>query len=398
MEQLNHNVGSEFDRVIDRHGTDAMALERLEQYFGASDIMPFWIADNNFATPDFIVDALRKRLEHPIFGYTAENPGYRTCLTSWVKKRHDWTIDPEWITFIPGIVKGIGMAVNVFVKPDEKIIIQPPVYHPFRIVPEANGRKVVFNPLKERPDGSYEMDFDNLAKVADEKCRMLILCNPHNPAGILWPHETLSRLADFCSERGILVISDEIHCDMVLWGKKHIPFASVSDKAANCSITFQAPSKTFNIAGIVSSFAVVPNPEIRHQFYSWLEANELNEPNLFAPIATMAAYTDRGNEWRERMIAYVENNIRFVEDYCAAHLPEIRPVRPDASFLVWLDCRKLGLSQNELVNLFVKKAKLALNDGTMFGAEGFGHMRFNVGFPRTMLKEALDKLRDAIKK
>lgn len=389
-------MGCEFDRIIDRHGTDAMALERLEQYFGAKDIMPFWIADNNFATPDFIIDAMRRRLDHPIFGYTAENPDWRGCITDWVRKRHDWEIRPEWLTYIPGIVKGIGMAINVFVAPGEKVIIQPPVYHPFRLVPLANRREVVYNPLKEHADGTYEMDFDNLEKVVDEKCRLLILCNPHNPAGILWPHETLERLAEFCHSRGILVISDEIHCDMALWGKKHIPFASVSDKAAQCSITFQAPSKTFNIAGIVSSYAVIPNPEIREKFYSWLEANELNEPHLFAPIATMAAYTDEGNEWRCRMLSYVEDNIRFVEDYCREYMPQIRPVRPEASFLVWLDCRKLGLSQQELVDLFVRKAKLALNDGTMFGDEGFGHMRFNVGFPRVMIKEALDKLRYAL--
>lgn len=385
-----------FDRIIDRRGTDAIALERLEENFGATDILPFWIADNNFATPDFIIDAMRRRLDHPIFGYTAENPNYRKSLMDWVKARHGWDVRREWLTFIPGIVKGIGMVVNVFVKPDEKVIIQPPVYHPFHLIPEGNHREVVCNPLRELPDGTYEMDFENLEKVADSKCKLLILCNPHNPAGILWPRETLERLAEFCYDRGILVISDEIHCDMALWGKKHIPFASVSEKAANCSITFQAPSKTFNIAGIVSSYTIVPNDEIRQKFFSWLETNELNEPDIFAPIATMAAFTPEGEAWRKEMIAYVEDNVRFVEDYCARHLPGIRPVRPEASFLVWLDCRGLGLSQRELVSLFVEKAKLALNDGTMFGREGYGHMRFNVGFPRQMLFDALERLRKAL--
>lgn len=386
----------EFDRVIDRSGTDAMALERLGRYFGATDIMPLWIADNGFATPQFIIDAMRRRLDHPIFGYTAENPDYRKSLIDWVGKRHGWKLQPEWLTYIPGIIKGIGMAINVFVNPGEKVIIQPPVYHPFRLVPLANHREVVYNPLRELEDGSYEMDFDNLARVADSECKLLILCNPHNPVGIIWPLETLRRLADFCAERKIMVISDEIHCDMALWGKKHIPFASVSDAAAMNSITFQAPSKTFNIAGIVSSFSVIPNPEIRNKFYSWLDANELNEPHLFAPIATMAAYTDEGNAWRERMLSYVEENIRFVEDYCRRNMPEIRPVRPDASFLVWLDCRALGLSQPELVDLFVKKAKIALNDGTTFGAEGAGHMRFNIGFPRSLIQQALNNLHNAL--
>lgn len=387
---------SEFDAVIDRKGTDAMALERLEQNFGATDLMPFWIADNGFATPRFVIDAMRRRLDHPIFGYTAESPDYRPSLVRWVKERHGWDVDPGWLTYIPGIVKGIGMVINVFVARDEKVIIQPPVYHPFRLTPLANGREVVFNPLKELPDGTYGMDFENLAQVADDKCKLLILCNPHNPAGIVWPRETLERLARFCTERGILVISDEIHCDMALFGHVHIPFASVSPEAANCSITFQAPSKTFNIAGIVSSYSIIPNPEIRRKFYSWLEANELNEPDIFAPIATMAAFTPEGEAWRERMVDYVEENVRFVEEFCRREMPEIRPVRPQASFLIWLDCRALGLTQEELVSLFVKDAKLAMNDGTMFGAEGFGHMRFNVGFPRTLVEEALKRLRNAI--
>ncbi len=385
-----------FDRVIDRHNTDAMALECLEPLFGDACLHPFWIADNAFATPDFIIDALRRRLDHPIFGYTAENPNFRRCLINWVREHHGWLTEPEWLTFIPGIVKGIGMVVNVFVAEDEKVIIQPPVYHPFRLTPIANHRQVVFNPLKELSDGSYEMDFENLEAVADEKCRLLILCNPHNPAGIVWPRETLRRLAEFCAERGILVVSDEIHCDMALFGHKHIPFASVCEAAAQNSITFQSPSKTFNIAGIVSSFAIVPNPAIREKFFGWLQANELNEPHLFAPIATMAAFSPEGEEWRRQMLAYVEDNVRFVERFCAENMPQIRPVRPQASFLVWLDCRALGLDHDGLIDLFVHKAKLALNDGIMFGSEGAGHMRFNVGFPRVVIAQALKALRAAL--
>lgn len=386
----------DFDRIIDRSGTNAVAIEKLPLYFGTSDAEPFWVADNGFETPPFIIDAMRHRLEHPIFGYTAEDKSYRPTLVKWLRDRHGWEVKPQWLSFIPGIVKGIAFAINVFTRPGDKVIIQPPVYHPFRLVPENNGRRVVFNPLRELPDGGYEMDFDNLAKVADADCKLLILCNPHNPAGIVWSPETLRKLADFCAERGILVISDEIHCDMPLFGATHTPFASVSDNARENSITFQAPSKTFNIAGIVSSFAIVPNNELRNRFFGWLEANELCEPDLFAPIATIAAYTPEGNEWRRKMLSYVENNVRFVEDYCREHLPGIRPLRPQASFLVWLDCRQLGLKQPELVDLFVKKAKLALNDGTMFGPGGEGHMRLNIGFPRKMLENALNKLKNAL--
>ena len=297
--------------------------------------------------------------------------------------------------FIPGIVTGIGLAVNVFVKPDEKVIIQPPVYHPFRLVPQGNRREVVRNPLIRREDGGYTMDFDNLKEVCDEKCKMLILCNPHNPGGILWDKETLKRLAEFCYDHHILVISDEIHCDMALWGKKHIPFATVSEKAAQCSITFGAPSKTFNIAGIVSSFAVVPNPQIREKFFSWLSANELNDAPLFAPIATIAAFK-YCEEWRQEMLKYIEGNVRLVEQYCKENIPAVKPLRPEASFLVWLNCQELRLTQEQLVDLFVNKAKLALNNGEMFGEEGRGFMRMNVALPRSVLQKALQQLKSAV--
>ncbi|MGN0057378.1 MAG: MalY/PatB family protein [Phocaeicola plebeius] len=385
-----------FDTVIDRRGSGALKCDALFERYGRADLLPLWVADMDFPTPPFIVDALRQRLEHPIFGYTIEPDNYWPTVAQWIKAHHGWDVKTEWMTYIPGIVKGIGMAVNVFVKEDEKVIIQPPVYHPFRLTPQGNGREVVFNPLIEQPDGSYAMDFDNLDAVADEKCRMLILSNPHNPAGICWDHATLQRLADFCYERHILVISDEIHCDMALWGNRHIPFATVSERAAQNSITFGAPSKTFNIAGIVSSYAIVPNDNLRQQFYSWLTANELNEPTLFAPIATIAAFT-QGEEWRKQMLAYIEGNIQWVIDFCQQHLPEVKPLRPQASFLVWLDCRALGLDHEQLIHLFVDKARLALNDGEIFGPGGQGFMRLNVGSPRAVLQQGLEQLRTAVR-
>lgn len=385
-----------FDQLINRRGTGALKCDALQVRYGRPDLTPLWVADMDFATPDFIVEALRKRMEHPIFGYTIMPEEYWPTVKQWIADHHGWQVECDWMTYIPGIVKGIGLAVNCFVKPDEKVIIQPPVYHPFRLTPQGNGREVVFNPLVEQPDGTYAMDFDNLAQVADEKCRMLILSNPHNPAGLTWDAETLRRLAHFCASRGILVISDEIHCDMALYGHKHIPFASVSDEAAQCSITFGAPSKTFNIAGIVSSYAIVPNADLRNRFYPWLSANELNDPTLFAPIATLAAFSKEGEAWRQQMLRYVEGNIDYVIDFCANHIPAIKPLRPQASFLVWLDCRGLGLTQPQLVDLFVNKAKLALNDGQMFGKEGIGFMRLNVASPRQVLEQAMQQLAAAI--
>lgn len=386
-----------FDKIVDRKGTGALKLELRQKAFGRTDLLPLWIADMDFETPAFIIDAMRKRLEHPIFGYTAMPNEYWETVINWVHARHGWTIKREWMSFIPGIVKGIGMVINVFVRPEEKVIIQPPVYHPFRLVPQGNNRTVVYNPLHENEDGTYSMDFENLAQVADEKCKLLILSNPHNPAGIVWDKDTLQKLAKFCYDRHILVISDEIHCDMALFGNKHIPFASVSEEAAACSITFEAPTKTFNMAGIVSSYAIVPDPEIRKRFFGWLEANEMADPTLFAPIATIAAFK-YGEAWREEMLHYVEGNVEFVEKFCKEKLPQIHPIRPQASFLIWLDCRALNLSHSALDALFVDGAGLGLNDGEMFGKEGHGFMRLNVGAPRTVIAQAMEQLKQAVDK
>lgn len=386
-----------FDKVVDRRGTGALKLDVLQERYGRSDLLPLWVADMDFETPHFITDALKKRLEHSLFGYTVIPADFWPTVTDWIHAHHRWNVKREWMAFIPGIVKGIGMVVNVFVKEDEKVIIQPPVYHPFRLTPQGNGREVVYNPLKENADGSYSMDFENLEKVADEKCRLLILSNPHNPGGIVWDRDTLTRLAEFCYDHHILVISDEIHCDMALYGHTHIPFASVSEKAAHCSITFGAPSKTFNIAGIVSSYAIVPDEQIRKRFFTWLTANELDDPHLFAPIATIAAFK-YGEEWRKQMLAYVEGNIDFVITYLKEHIPGVKALRPQASFLVWLDCRGLHLTHDELVHLFVDKAHLALNDGAMFGPGGEGFMRMNVASARSVLHTALKQLQDALNK
>lgn len=383
-----------FDEIIERHGSGAIKTDLLEERFGRADLLAAWVADMDFATPPFVMDALKQRLEHPILGYTAEPADYKPAIIDWERKLHGWDIEPEWISFIPGIVRGIGMVINVFTRPGDDVVIMPPVYHPFRIVPEENGRNVVNVPLIEDADHCYHMDFVALEKL-DTKGGLLILSNPHNPGGRMWTADELRRLAEICKHKNLLVISDEIHADMALWGKSHVPFASVNEAAASNSITFCAPSKTFNIPGIVSSFAVVPDKAIRERFYSWLTANELGEGPIFSYIAAIAAYR-HGKEWRDEMLRYVEDNIRFVEDYCARHLPGVKALRPDASFLVWLDCRGLGLNHDALIDLFVNKAHLALNDGAMFGKEGEGLMRLNVGTPRTTLTQVLDRLATAL--
>ena len=387
-----------FDEIIERRGSGALKYDALGERYGTPDLLPLWVADMDFATPPFIMEALRERLEHPILGYTVEPAGYRPSIVNWMKRLHGVEIRPDWLTFIPGIVKGIGLAINCFTRPGDKVVIMPPVYHPFRIVPEENGREVVLNPLKPTSDGRYTIDFDNLERVCDERCRLLILSNPHNPAGVVWSREELERLAEFCERRGILVISDEIHAEMILRGGSHIPFFEVSEAARRNSITFCAPSKTFNIAGVVSSYAIVPDEGIRRRFFSYLKANELDEPTIFAPIATMAAYSDEGWEWRRQMLRYVEENIDFIARYCDELLPGIKAMKPEASFLVWLDCRGLGLDHESLVKFFIEDCGLALNDGEMFGPGGEGFMRLNAAAPRATVTEALERIRRALSK
>ena len=389
-----------FDEVIERRGSSCLKYDALEERYGRADLIPLWVADMDFKTPDFIVDALRRRLDHPIFGYTMKGD-YFSVLASWVEKLHGWSVKPEEMCYIPGIVKGIGLAQRCFLSPGDQVIIQPPVYHPFRLVPQACGFEVVNNPLIPVYDSegflqSYEMDFEGLERLIGPRTKMLVLSNPHNPCGICFPKETLAQLAEICCRRGVIVVSDEIHAEMVLGGKRHIPFASVSEDAALCSISFMAPSKTFNIAGIVSSYCIIKNAELRDKFFNYLGACELEDPTIFALEATRAAYSEQGLAWRNEMLAYVEGNMDFVCEWFAGNLPEIRPVRPQASFLVWLDCRKLALEQKDLVDLFVNKAGLALNDGAMFGPGGEGYMRLNIACPRSLLATALSQLKAAL--
>jgi cystathionine beta-lyase len=384
-----------FDERIDRRGTGALKTDALFERFGRNDLIPMWVADMDFRCGDFVIDALKKRCDEGIFGYTLPSEAYYRSVVRWLEDRHRWSIDRQWLSYIPGIVRGIAFALLRFTRPGDKIIIQPPVYHPFRMVPELQHRQVACNPLVEE-NGRYRMDLDGLRRLIDPDCKLLLLANPHNPIGITWDEETLKELAAICCEKQVLVISDEIHADLTLFGHRHIPFATVSEQAAQNSITFMAPSKTFNIAGLVSSYSVIPNEQIRDSFYGFLRAGEWNEGAIFAYVATQAAY-EQGNEWLRQMLRYVEDNIRFVADYLKENIPQIRALVPEASFLVWLDCRALGLSQPELNRFFIHEAGLALNDGEMFGKEGVGFMRMNVGCPRAIVKEALERIRKKIR-
>ena len=386
----------DFNKPIDRRGSHCVKYDALGQFFGREDLLPLWVADMDFETPDFIIEALHRRLDHAVLGYPVQYDAYWQSVIDWIAARHGWQVEREWLQYIPGIVKGIAMAVNAFTQKGDKIIIQPPVYHPFRNVPTNCGREVVDNPLRRVGD-KYEMDFEHLESIIDQKCKMIILANPHNPIGITWDSQTLKRLAEIATKHNLIVISDEIHCDMALYGNRHIPFASVSDEAANCSITFGAPSKTFNIAGIVSSYTVVPNPHLREKFFSWLEAGELNAATIFAMTATEAAFT-QGEQWRKQMLAHIEGNIDYVDTFLKEHIPAVRLIKPQASFLAWLDFSALGLEHSDLIDMLLNDAHLAMNDGAMFGTGGEQHTRLNVGTQRAVLEQAMTQLKEAIDK
>lgn len=386
-----------FDNVIDRQGTLAVKIDRLDQVFGRHDLTPLWIADLDFAVCPRITEALLHRLQHPVLGYSEAADTYWQSIIDWNKRRHGFDIAREELCFIPGVVKGIALAVNYFTQRGDGVVIQPPVYTPFRTVVEGNGRRVVENPLLPTPHG-YAMDLDGLRRLLaeDKGIKMLILCNPHNPIGIQWSRDTLAELASICREAGIVVVSDEIHGDLMLGGRRHIPYLSCGDDARATGVMLGAPSKTFNIPGLVSSWMVVKNPDLRRDFYNWLEVNEFNSPVLISTIGAEAAY-NTGEEWLDQMLAYVEANIDFVEDYARRNIPGLKVVRPQASFLVWLDFRDLHLCQREIMNLLLDKAHLALNDGSMFGRQGEGFARLNVGTPRCVLAHALASLADAVK-
>ncbi len=384
-----------FDEVIDRSGTNTIKLERLKTMFGREDLIPLWVADMDFLSPPEVTEALRERTEHGLFGYTLPSDGYYNSIINWLDKRHNYTVKQEEITFVPGVVKGFAFAMDAFTKEGDAVIIQPPVYHPFHLVTQDLNRNLINNPLILE-NGEYRMDFEGLKTLIKENdAKMLIFCSPHNPVGRVWNKAELMELADICYDNNVLVVSDEIHSDFALNGHTHLPFATVSDKARENSITLMAPSKTFNIAGIVSSYAIIHNKEIQDKYLGFLAPRELDKGTIYAYTATEAAY-DKGGEWLDAVLKYIESNIEFVDNYLKEFIPQIKIINPEAMFLLWLDCRDLGLSHDDLEDLFVNKARLALNSGSMFGEVGEGFMRLNVGVPQSVLKEALKNLRNAL--
>ena len=380
-----------FDQIIDRRGTDALKIDAVPSIWGRDDLMPLWVADMDFATPPFIVEALRRRLDHEVIGYTVRTPQWASSIVAWQQSRYGWEIQPEWLNFVPGIVPGIAFVISCFTEPGDTVLIQPPVYHPYIHVPTNLGRTLRRNRL-DLVDGQYQIDFERFERDV-RGCKLFLLCHPHNPGGRVWTEEELCRIAEICHREGVIVVSDEIHADLTLPPYQHVPFAKVSAEAAECSITLMSPSKAFNMAGLTSSYSIISNEALRERFHRHLEHSELNLGHAFAFIGVAAAYS-HGTEWLDQMLAYVHGNIDYMEQYLATSLPQVGMIRPQASYLVFLDFRKLGLSQAELNKLIVEKARLALNDGAMFEGEGF--MRLNAASPRSVIEEAMHRLSDAL--
>ena len=382
-----------FDEIVNREGTNSLKYDARAKFFNSEEVLPLWVADMDFKTPDFIVDAIKKRTEHEIFGYTFRPDEYYQAIIGWMQRRHGWAVKKEWISFSPGVVAGLSLTVEAFSKTGDSIIVQPPVYFPFFDVVKGSKRKMVENPLKIE-NGRYTFDLEDLKAKIDGNTKMLLLCNPQNPGGMVWTKEELVALGNICLENNILVVSDEIHSDLILDGNKHLPFANISDEFAKNSVVCMAPSKTFNVAGFSSSLIIIPDKNKLARYERTLGIGHLGMGNIFGTIAMQAAYT-HGDEWLGQLLTYLQGNYNYLEKYITQKLPKVNVMKPEATYLIWLDFREYGMSDTELSEFATEEAKVALNNGGRFGAGGDGWLRINIGCPRSILMEALERLAKA---
>lgn len=385
-----------FDEIINRNGTDSVKYDELDINFGKSDLMPFWVADMDFRLPNFAIDALVERAEHGVFGYTRRSDEYYNSIINWLKSKHDFQVKADDIEYGPGVVFLLNMMIRLFTNKGDKIIIQPPVYYPFFGVIEGNERVIVENKLVE-VNGKYVMDYEDLEeKAKDPDVKMLILCSPHNPMGRVWTKEELEKLGRICIDNDVLVVSDEIHFDLVFKPNKHIPFGSISEEFKMKSITCTAPSKTFNIAGLHNAYCIIHDKSMMEKYRKELKLLDLNRNNTFSTVIAPVLYNN-GKEWLDELLNYLKANMDFVCNYVSENFEQIKTSEIEGTYLMLLDCRGLELSSDELDNLFVD-AGIALDSGHWFGENGKGFMRLNLACPRSMLETALEKLKEAIEK
>lgn len=384
----------DFDLPIERRGTDCVKYDLMKTLYGRDDLLPMWVADMDFRSPDFVMEALRRRCDHEVLGYATVPTSYSDALRQWLQSHYAIDAEASELHFIPGIVAGIAYALLSLTQPGDKVLVTTPVYPPFLNLPTACGRQVECSPLVVK-DGRFAIDFSDFERRAAD-CKMLILSNPHNPAGTVWGAEVLSRVADICERHGLTVISDEIHADMTLPGRVHVSYSTVSEAARRHSLTFMAPSKTFNIAGLGSSTCYVSDPGLRNRFFGWLDGMGVAGGNIFAFVGAEAAFS-QGEEWRCQMVDYLEANVDTLRLFLEKRMPRVTALLPEASYLAWLDFSAYGLSHAELADRIVNRSRLALNDGTTFGGDSYQCcFRLNLGCPRSMLTEALERLAQAL--
>jgi cystathionine beta-lyase len=387
---------SPFDQIVDRRHTQCVKWDAAAEVFcsGQEDLLPMWVADMDFLPPKAVVEAVTARAKHGVYGYEIKPASLNAAIIDWLKTRHDWAIDPSWLSYSPGVVSGLATALLALTEPGDLVVIQSPVYPPFFSTTSQNDRIVVENKLIEA-DGRYTMDLADLEETFRAGAKVLILCSPHNPVGRVWSHEELLALGTLVVKYGVTVLSDEIWADLTFSSQKHIPLASLSPEIAERVITFMAPSKTFNLAGLYLSDVIIPNQDMRDKFASQVQRLGNGHSNVFAAIAAETAYRE-GKAWLDALITYLEGNLAYVKAELAKITPKIRVVWPEGTFVLWLDCRDLGIPPEELNQFFVQKAGIAFNDGVMFGSAGAGYQRMNIGCPRSVIEEAMARLAKAL--
>ena len=384
-----------FDKIIDRTNNFSAKWSEMNKNFGTNNLLPMWVADMDFLTAPCVMEALKDRLEQGIFGYTTRPSSYNESIVNWLDNRFSWKINQEWLMFSPAVITSISLLIQNLTQKNDKIMIQEPVYSPFHSIVESNERNLVISPLVKLDDGSYVMDYEDIeAKIKDVK--VFILCNPHNPVGRVWTREELTRLGEICLKHNVLIISDEIHSDIILKNHKHTPFASISKEFRENTITCMAPTKTFNLAGLQSSFLVISNPyyyEVMDKAFSILD---IKRNNAFSLVATEAAY-NYGEDWLYELIKYIEDNVDFAIDYIKNHMPQLKVKKPEGTYLLWVDFSNLNVDKKDLKNALINKGRIALSDGSSFGIGGDGYYRINLACPRSMVLEGLKRIEFAIK-
>jgi cystathionine beta-lyase len=399
MKMTDKDTSFNFDQIIDRTKSTSAKWDKkvLEKGFGDPDLLPLWVADMDFKAPQPIIDVLVKTAEYGIFGYSVTPPSFYEAVLSWFKRRYGWNINRKWLSQTPGVIPALDVAVNAFSNPGDKVIVQNPVYYPFYRVIENNGRRILLNPL-EYVNNHYRMDFKDLEKkVKDPRAKMIILCNPHNPISRVWSREDLKQLGEICIKNEKLVVSDEIHCDLIFPGYKHTNFGAINEEFAQNSITCTSTSKTFNLAGLRISNIVIPNDKIRQTYVNTQASMGVGGPNLFAVAAMETAYSHEICEnWLDALLIYLKGNLDFLKEYIKENIPQIKIIEPQGTYLIWLDCRDLGLEHKELEKFMRGKAKLALDEGYIFGKGGEGFERINIACPRSILQKALNRIMKAL--